>query len=234
LILSLLLTTLFAMAQSVCSICGGKGTVAKNITTFQYGLGYNYRVKCPICGAVTLKSSGHTHVRCSGCGGTGRSKSYSNSSISNNNVTYDPDSPEGIWARHVAITLRYGIPFSTEEEVAVKQLARTNSAMAKRWMEYREVLNIGTSYFNECNAKIMGKWDNVTNVDNSKRMYDNMLAEKTSNLQISNELYEIYKRYYAIYEKAYQDYRNNTRTFESLRNLEESIDDYILQKNLFY
>lgn len=233
-LLLLLFTVVFAMAQGVCSFCRGTGTVVKNIVSSQYGIRNNYKVKCPTCGAVTLKSSGHTHIRCSRCGGTGTSKSNRISSKSNSNVTYDPDSPEGIWASHIAKTLMYGIPYSAEEEAAVKRLARTNSVMAKRWMEYRNVLNIGTSYFKECIAKISGKWDNVASVDQAKRMYDDMLAQKSVNLQIPNDLYAIYKKYRNLYENAYQEYRKNTKAFEELRNIEDRIDDYILQKNLFY
>ena len=232
--LLLLLTVIYAMAQGTCAYCRGKGRVVKNITTSQYGVRNNYKVKCPTCGAVTLKSSGHTHVTCSHCGGTGRAKSHSSSSKRDSHVTYDPDSPEGIWARAFAQTLRYGIPLSSDEEAAVKRLARTNANMAKRWMEYREILNMGTSYFNECIAKISAKWDNVANVDNTKRMYDGMLSEKAANLQLPNDLYDIYKKYYAIYNNAYLEYRNNTSQFETLRNAQEQIDNYILQQNLFY
>ena len=232
--LLLLLTVVYAMAQGICSYCGGKGKVVKNISTSQYGVRNNYKVKCPTCGAVTLKSSGHTHVTCSRCGGTGRSRSYSSSSRRDSHVTYDPDSPEGIWARGVAKTLRYGIPVSSEEEAAVKRLAKTNATMAKRWMQYRDVLNMGTSYFNECIAKINSKWDNVANVDSAKRMYDGMLSEKAANLQLPNDLYDIYKKYYAIYDQAYKEYRNYTSQFETIRNAQEQIDNYILQKNLFY
>ena len=230
----LLLTVVYAMAQGICSYCGGKGKVVKNISISQYGVRNNYKVKCPTCGAVTLKSSGHTHVTCSRCGGTGRSRSYSSSSRRDSHVTYDPDSPEGIWARGVAKTLRYGIPVSSEEEAAVKRLAKTNANMAKRWMQYRDVLNMGTAYFNECIAKINSKWDNVANVDKTKRMYDGMLSEKAANLQLPNDLYTICKKYYAVYDKAYKEYRNYTSQFETIRNAQEQIDNYILQKNLFY
>lgn len=228
--LLLLLTVIYAMAQGTCSYCGGKGRVVKNITTSQYGVRNNYKVKCPTCGAVTLKSSGHTHVTCSHCGGTGRAKSYSSSSRRDSYVTYDPDSPEGMLARSIAKTIRYGIPVSSEEEAAVKRLAKTNATMAKRWMQCRDVLNMGTSYFKECIAKISGKWDNVANVDNTKRMYDNMLSEKAANLQLPNDLYAIYKKYYTIYNNAYLEYRNYTSQFETIRKAQEQIDDYILQQ----
>lgn len=58
--------------------------------------------------------------------------------------------------------------------------------------------------------------------------------KKTTNLQLPNDLYAIYKKYYAIYDQAYKEYRNYTSQFETIRNAQEQIDNDILQKNLFY
>ena len=41
--LLLLLTVVYAMAQGICSYCGGKGKVVKNISTSQYGVRNNYK-----------------------------------------------------------------------------------------------------------------------------------------------------------------------------------------------
>ena len=45
--LLLLLTVIYAMAQGTCAYCRGKGRVVKNITTSQYGVRNNYYC-CPL------------------------------------------------------------------------------------------------------------------------------------------------------------------------------------------
>lgn len=58
-------------SRRVCSYCGGKGKVVRNVSVGQYGVKQEVKVRCSECGEYNLPSSGHTHVHCSHCRGTG-------------------------------------------------------------------------------------------------------------------------------------------------------------------
>lgn len=220
-----------ASSQRKCPYCNGTGKIVKNISGSQYGINRETKIKCSECGIYYLPSTGHSHIHCSHCGGSGR---LSDSGDRHSGETHDPDSPEGIWARGVAMTIRYGLPYTEEENIAVERLGKSNPTMAQLWIKYRNILNMGTSYFNEQNAKIGYRWDKVANVDIIKNNYDKQLAKIALSLKLPSDLYAIYQRLYEAYQDAYKAYRNNTNTSESLRNIQNQIDDYILQQNLFY
>ena len=57
------LLVIVAVAQQDCPYCGGTGKIVKNISVSQYGLSKE-KVKCPTCGVVTYKSTGHCHIHC--------------------------------------------------------------------------------------------------------------------------------------------------------------------------
>ena len=218
-----------AMAQSSCPYCHGTGTVVKNISVSQYGLA-DYKVKCPTCGAVTLKSTGHSHIHCQHCGGTGRKQS----SRTRDNVTYDPDSPEGMQARALAYTIKSGLPYTDKENEAVKRLKQNDPAMANNWERYRQILNQGTIHFNQNNALCFYRYDTVQNIDAAKNSYDQELAKIGHLLKLPNDLYAVYQQLYAKYQSAYNEYRDITGKSQHLRNLQEQLDNYILMKNMFY
>lgn len=230
-VLLLQLVVLEALAQSKCPYCRGTGTVVKNIAVSRYGL-TDYKVKCQTCGAVTLKSSGHSHITCSKCGGTGTKSSISSGRSSRDAVAYDPDSPEGLWARGVVYTERYGLPCSEEEKAAVRRLSQTDPEMARNWNKYRDILNSGTIYFNSQNALGFYDVETVQNIDAVKKDHDNNLARIAPLLRLPNDLYSIYKKLYAKYQSSYTDYRNITLQMQTLRNKREQLEDYLLQKNL--
>ncbi|WP_455584689.1 hypothetical protein [Bacteroides sp.] len=231
--LTFLFAALSAWGQRQCPYCNGTGKIVKNISVSQYGINRETKVKCSECGIYYLPSTGHSHIHCSHCGGTGRMSGSSGSSR-HSGETYDPDSPEGIWAKGVAMTIKYGLPYTDEEKAAVERLGKSSPTMAQLWIKYRNILNMGTSYFNEQNAKIGYRWDKVASVDIIKNGYDKQLAEIAPSLELPSDLYAIYQRLYKSYQDAYTTYRNNTNASESLQNLQNRLDDYILQQNLLY
>lgn len=233
--LTLLFTAVAAWGQHKCPYCNGTGKIVKNISVSQYGIRQETKVKCPECGIYYLPSTGHTHIHCSHCKGTGRlSDGSSNNNSSNSRVAYDPDSPEGMWARSVVMTVKYGLAYTDEENAAVERLGKSDPSMAQLWIKYRNILNMGTSYFNEQNAKIAYRWDKVANVDNIKNSFDKQLAEIAPLLKLPPDLYAVYQRLYNSYQNAYKVYRSNTNSSESMQNMQNALDNYILQQNLFY
>lgn len=58
-------------ARRQCSYCGGKGKIVKYISVGQYGHKQETKIRCSECGEYYLPSSGHTHIHCSHCRGTG-------------------------------------------------------------------------------------------------------------------------------------------------------------------
>lgn len=56
-----------------CPYCNGKGRIQKDMNPSMFGT-QDYKVKCEECGQMYLKSTGHTHVTCGHCGGTGMMK----------------------------------------------------------------------------------------------------------------------------------------------------------------
>lgn len=62
-----------AVSSHQCPYCNGKGRIQKDMNPSMFGT-QDYKVKCEECGQMYLKSTGHTHVTCGHCGGTGMMK----------------------------------------------------------------------------------------------------------------------------------------------------------------
>lgn len=62
-----------AVSSHQCPYCNGKGRIQKDMNPSTFGT-QDYKVKCEECGQMYLKSTGHTHVTCGHCGGTGMMK----------------------------------------------------------------------------------------------------------------------------------------------------------------
>lgn len=107
-----LMSCMNILAQSrKCPYCDGNGTIVKNISVSQYGVRNEVKKKCPTCGIYYYPSSGHSHIHCSHCKGTGVLIAV-NSSVED---SYNPESLEAIWGRQIATNIRYGIPVSEQE-----------------------------------------------------------------------------------------------------------------------
>lgn len=63
----------YAPARRKCNFCNGAGKRVVNNSVPMYGTA-DYKVRCNECGQYFLKSSGHAHVFCGQCGGTGWQK----------------------------------------------------------------------------------------------------------------------------------------------------------------
>ncbi len=57
-----------------CMSCRGTGTIVKNIMVSQFGIKNEVKVRCSTCGESHYPSTGHTHIRCGNCNGTGKVK----------------------------------------------------------------------------------------------------------------------------------------------------------------
>ena len=67
-----LMSCMNILAQSrKCPYCDGNGTIVKNISVSQYGVRNEVKKKCPTCGIYYYPSSGHSHIHCKYCRGTG-------------------------------------------------------------------------------------------------------------------------------------------------------------------
>lgn len=58
------------VANRQCPYCKGKGRIQKDMNPSTFGT-HDYKVKCEECGQMYMKSTGHTHLTCGHCGGTG-------------------------------------------------------------------------------------------------------------------------------------------------------------------
>lgn len=102
----------------------------KNISASQFGVRTEVKVKCRECGIYYFPSTGHTHIHCSHCRGTGRIGTTAKEPSSSMDE-YNPESPLAVWGREVASTVRYGLPVSQQEDAAFKSFAQINPEGAK-------------------------------------------------------------------------------------------------------
>lgn len=220
----MLLVSIAIMAQSRCSYCGGKGTVVKNITSSQYGLNGNYKVKCPTCGEYHLKSIGHTHITCSKCGGSGlRGSSSSSSSSSSSYVDEDAyySNPE---IRYVALNTLYGLPYTEQEAKAVSRLDRANAA---KYLEWRRLLDGFTIGYRKSVACEQVPQDKAFK-DRMKQTDAEALSEAASKFTVTPELKVIADGLVQQYEQAFQQFRNYT----SLNDITRDIEILLLEQQL--
>lgn len=55
----------------ICPYCKGEGTIVRTLSTSRFGVENETKVKCYQCGIYYFPSSGHSHIHCSHCRGTG-------------------------------------------------------------------------------------------------------------------------------------------------------------------
>ena len=226
-----------------CPYCDGNGTIVRHLTVSQYGVRNEVKKKCSTCGIYYYPSSGHSHIHCKYCRGTGRisntggsSNAYDsgsgNSSGSYSN-DYEAESNPALkaWGQSVALNIRYGLPLSEEEDAAFRRFAQNNPAWAQKYVEWRNTLNYGTMYFNERSAKL--GYEPVKSVDSFFKNIENNLLLCSAGITLPQDLYQEAHRLEQIYYNAYQKYRNWCSKKEALTNLENAVLDWRLNQALF-
>ena len=223
-----------------CPYCDGNGTIVKHITVSQYGVRNEVKKKCTTCGVYYYPSSGHTHVYCKHCRGTGVISNDSNSinnygsssseSFSNN---YEEKTNPALkaWGQNIAFTIKYGLQVSDKEDAAFRRFAQNNSVWAEKYVDWRNTLNYGTMYFNERIAKL--SYEPVKSVDNFFNDINNKLLQHTKGITLPQDLYNEAHKLEQIYYNAYQKYRNWCSKKEALNNLEDAVLNWQLNQSLF-
>lgn len=227
LMISLIYCVVIQAQTRECQYCNGNGTIVKHITVSQYGVRNEVKKKCPTCGIYYYPSSGHTHIHCKHCRGTGI---ISNNS-SSNNYEAEIDPALEAWGQSVALSIKYGLPFSKEEDTAFRSFAQYNPAWAKKYIDWRNTLNYGTMYFNERSANL--GYESVKSVDNFFKYINDQLLQHTKGITLPQDLYQEAYKLEQIYYNAYQGYRNWCSKKEALNNLDDAILNWQLNQALF-
>lgn len=238
-ILLLQLLVVVAMAQGSCRYCGGTGKMVKNIAVSRYGAA-DYKVKCPTCGAVTLKSTGHTHIHCKYCGGTGRrSNSTESRSSSSSRRTLSDIARENPAAFSIAMSIKYGIPMDDTELACVNGL---DSKLQKLYMQFRNILENDIIF---CNQSIAMFWyKNMTTNSVDQRATDTQ-AKVQSCLQTignyieahpscgwTNQMNKIAENHTNKCQNSLIQLYNVVKSNQGMQQLQEQIWNYQLFQNL--
>lgn len=226
-----LLVCVTMAAQRKCKACNGTGTIVKSISVSQYGhTNGNYYVKCPTCGKRYLKSTGHSHITCKQCGGTGYigSSSYGSTggSASERLQEIAIANPQ---VYNAVMTLKYGLSMSEEEAAEVNSLGGQN---ARQYMKWRDVIN---NYTINANRSITMGWifGNVRNIDQMKAQTDAQLAELIKTFSVTDNLMIIADQLYTKYQNAYIRLRKAEESKQNLNNVQERIFNYQLNRPLW-
>lgn len=219
LLVTVVMTVCIANAQN-CRYCGGTGTVVKNLGTVQYGLSGDYKVRCSTCGAVTLKSTGHAHIHCTHCGGSGRTGTSGNSRESGSDV-----STSNPFAQSIAWTLKYGLPMSDEESAAVNRLDNNTK---KKYMDWRNYLNAQTMWVNRNNECLVAI--DLNYFDNQMKIIGERTSQLSSGFSVPQDLYTIANCLLDKFKQSVIRYRNYLSAQQSIGNLQNQLDNYILMR----
>ncbi|MCC8117925.1 MAG: hypothetical protein LIP09_04135 [Bacteroidales bacterium] len=223
---------IMAIARGDCPYCSGTGKVVKNLTVSTYG--NDTKKKCPECGEWHY--SGHTHVHCSHCGGTGYRKSGSSSSSSDYSSGYYEGNDLGLPNPYaVARNLRYGCRWCDEEIRLYNELKKNDPNLAQRYETARGYMDDFIIWCNEGAAKaqynyvtpqqVVNMWQNAcTNFNN----FNNSGAVCTPQLQ------PYLQQVCNIAEQTGNQYCNTCQSFYNLRQQQEALDNYLLYRNMIW
>lgn len=213
-----------AMAQRKCKACRGTGTIVKSISVSRYGLSNDYKVKCPTCGKVYLKSSGHSHVSCRMCGGTGYVNDTSSSSGGSASERLNEIAAANPQAYNVAMTVKYGLRMTDEEYSEICSMDEYN---AKQYMKWRDVMN---NFVIQANKAMRLGWitGNVEFVDNLKSTSDRQLSELVSTFSVTSGLKAISDKLHSTYNRTYSNYRNLELQKANLNRVQDQLFQYQL------
>lgn len=233
------LSVLIATAQQNCSYCGGTGKIVKNISVSRYGAA-DYKVKCPTCGAVTMKSTGHSHIHCQYCGGTGRRNNNSSSRKNSSGRTLDDIAMENPEAFSTAMSIRYGIPMDDSELTCVRGL---DSQLQTIYMRLRNILENDIIF---CNQSIAMSWYKNMNVNSVNQKANDTYSKIQSIFQEinnyigihpscgwTNQMNKIAETHTNKCQSSFQQLYNLVKLNQGMQQMQDQLWREQLYKNLF-
>lgn len=239
-LLLLHLLVVVAVAQQDCPYCKGTGTIVKNLAVSRYGAA-DYKVKCPTCGAITMKSTGHSHIHCKYCGGTGKkSSSASSSRNSSSSRTLDDLARENPAAFSMAMSIKYGIPMGDTEFDCVNGL---DSYLQKLYMQLRNLLENDIIFCNQSISMLWYRSMNTNSVNQRASATSNQVQSITQTMRDyisshpscgwSYQLSTIIDGHADTCQKYYQQLFNLVNYNQGIQQLQDQLWNYQLYRNMF-
>lgn len=235
-IVFLLGISLCAQAKD-CPYCGGRGYTVKNTDVAGYGLAKTKK-KCDVCGEWVWEHTAHQHIPCKHCNSTGQVSNQSSSGLSsygNAGSAQDrlnaiaQDNPR---AYASAMSIKYGNAMSDGEYQEYRTLP---SDVAATYMNLRNLLGGVLIHFNQSTAMAYYKSDSPTRISNymndvngNVQMYEQQLDGRISQ-SLVNYISNLHNQAY----QSAKSYLDTTLYFSQFNNLQQSLDNYLLQMNLF-
>lgn len=233
-LLTMLLCCFFIAAYGqTCGYCNGTGKmiVNKGIATY----GNDELVWCKECQKHFHRSTGHMHIHCKYCKGTGIRQSSSSSSGSSSGYTStDEIAAINPQAYGMAMNALYGLPTTDEEINCIKNLLAESEANGKRYIRYRNLLNEIMIYLNR-NMK-MGNTQGTTvkGLDAYINNYYNRLVEVGNDMYLPPRATEILTEHVNRVDAAYKSYRSAVSFQQNLNNLNDQLFMQELIRNSIY
>lgn len=219
-LLSMLLCCFFIAAYGqTCGYCNGTGKMITNKGGGTYGHSNDDLVWCSDCEKYFYRSTGHAHIHCKYCNGTGR---RSSSSSSNHSDSYNPESPEAALGWNIASTMRYGVPVTEEESAYYAEYQRIDPAGAAQYKKLRDLINSTVIYHNRQLA--LQNWQTVKSLDAYQNHMMKQIGELSSTFTPTQGLINIVNKYLmAKLGGAYGNYRRYCESQESIQNAKDRL-----------
>lgn len=234
-LLSMFLCCFFiaAYGQS-CSYCNGTGKMIINKGVSTYG--NDVLVWCKECQKHFYRSTGHMHIHCKYCKGTGIRQSSSSSSGSSGGYTsLDEIAAINPQAYGMAMNALYGLPSTEEEMNLIRKMLAENETNGRRYIEYRNNLNSAKIHFTQMMR--MGNTSGTT-VQELDKYFESVIRRAN---EIMENLYFPYDRALRILqehastvESAYKSYRSAVGFQQNLNNLNDQLFMQELMRNSIY
>ncbi len=222
-----------------CPYCQGRGFTVKNTDVAGYGLSQTKK-KCDVCGEWVWSHTAHQHVPCKHCNQTGTVSSQSSGSNGLNSYgnagsaqdrlnAIAQDNPR---AYASAMSLKYGCPMSDAEYEEYRYLSPD---VASAYLQFRNILEEGLIHFNQSTAMMWYQSDSPNRIN--KYMAD--LIQRSDNLipslngKITQSLCSHLDNLKQMLGKSGEQYYNTTVYFYQMKNLQNSLDNYLLRMNSF-
>lgn len=220
-----------AWGQS-CGYCNGTGKmiINKGIATY----GNDELVWCKECQKHFHRSTGHMHIHCKYCKGTGRRSSSSNSSSSGGYTSTDEIAAINPQAYGMAMNTLYGLPTTDEEINCIKKLLVESETNGKHYINYRNILNELMIFLNR-NMK-MGNTKGITvrELDSYMNRNHKRLVEAGNDMFLPPRATEILTEHVNRVDAAYKSYRSTLSFQQNLNNLNDQLFMQELIRNSIY